>query len=374
MNTSFKILPGLLRCLGVALAPLALVAGVAFAGIDMRIPKDSYLSAVIDLDAIRSKAPAIADAVLDGISYGRDSGNIRDSCAAAAISAVDKFKAWMDGDGEGVGVCASNLHWIVAEATNRLFWIQRDSARTQFVWNAVVAVDSCDWKQIESCFLGRRLRWENGASFGRQWHSVSWYAKNGYIGGSFGFLPDGDKTYSGQNVGRMWDAYHGMRELDSRPSRNGTLEKSEIVRVVLTSLMQVPKVGEIVVGFSDNERILLEGMSECCLSLFLADGNVGARLAMTFAVEKMAKDALAVFKGKVLDENGVKQLEESLAGAREKNDADMIDHYELLIKFEKGLRPAVNRCVFTIESDRMDMRRIFRLVALPIAEMLQLDE
>ena len=371
MNASFKILPGLLRRLGVT---LAVVADVAFAGIDMRIPKDSYLSAVFDLDAIRSAAPAIVDAVGEGIVAGRASGGIPAAHAEAAVAAVDKFKAWMDGDGEGVGVCASNLHWIVAEATNRLFWIQRDLARTQFVWNAVVAVDSCDWKQIESCFLGRRLRWENGASFGRQWHSVSWYAKNGYIGGSFGFLPDGDKTYSGQNVGRMWDAYHGMRELDYRPSRKGSLEKGEIVRVVLTSLMQVPMVGEIVAGFPENVRTPLEGMSECCLSLFLADGKVGARLAMTFADEKMAKDALAFFNGKVLGENGVMQLAESLAGAREKNDADMVDRYELLIEFEKGLRPAVNRCMFTIDSDRMDMRRIFRLVAPPIAEMLQLDE
>ena len=371
MNASFKILPGLLRRLGVT---LAVVADVAFAGIDMRIPKDSYLSAAIDLDAIRSEAPAIADAVLGGISYGRDSGNIRGSCAVAAVAAVDKFKAWMDGDGKSVGVCASNFHWIVAEATNSLFWIQRDLARTQFVWSAVAAVDSCDWKKIESCCLARGLRWENGTSFGRPWHSVSWYGKNGYIGGTLGFLPDGDKTYGGLGVGRLWETYHGMRELDARPSRNGTLEKGEIVRVVLTSLMQVPKAGEIVAGFPENERTLLEGMSECCLSLFLVDGKVGARLVMTFADEKMAKDALAFFKGKVLDENGVKQLEESLAGAREKNDADMIDCYELLIEFEKGLRPAVNRCMFTIDSDRMDMRRIFRLVAPPIAEMLQLDE
>ena len=380
MDTSVMILPGLLRRLGVAFAPLALVADVAFAGIDMRIPKDSFLSVAVDFDAIRRESPSIVGAVLDGISSGRDSGNIRGSYTKGAVAVLDKFKAWMDGEGNGFGLCASNLHWIVAEATNTLFWIQRDSAHTQFVWGAVVAVDSCDWRQIESCCMARGLRWQNGTSFGKPWHSVSWYGKNGYIGGTLALLPDGDKMYGG-GFGRIWETYHGMRELDSRPSRNGTLEDGEVVRVVLTSLMQVPKAGQIVAGFPENVRTPLEGMSECCLSLFLADGKVGARLVMTFADEKMANDALAFFKGEVLDENSVKQLEDSLARAREKDDTDMIDCYEFLMEFEKGLCPAVNRRVFTVDSSRLDMRRFFRLVAKPVAvilepvaEILQLDE
>ena len=57
------------------LAAIAVMgAGVASAEVDMRIPKDSYLSAVVDFDAIRQEAPAVVSAVRDGITEGGHNG------------------------------------------------------------------------------------------------------------------------------------------------------------------------------------------------------------------------------------------------------------------------------------------------------------
>ena len=81
----------------------------------------------------------------------------------------------------------------------------------------------------------------------------------------------GDKTYVGQASARMWAAYRGMCELDARPSRSGRLEPGEIVRVVVSDLKQVPKFIEIASSFPQNVKTVLNGMSECCFSLFLAE-------------------------------------------------------------------------------------------------------
>ena len=75
----------------VAIAVMGTV--VASAEVDMRIPRDSYLSAVIDFDAIRQEAPVVVSAVRDGITEGSRTGNIPN--AATALAAIDKCKTWL---------------------------------------------------------------------------------------------------------------------------------------------------------------------------------------------------------------------------------------------------------------------------------------
>ena len=100
------------------LAAIAVMgAGVASAEVDMRIPKDSYLSAVVDFDAIRQEAPAVVGAVRDGITEGGRTGNIPN--AVTALAAMDKCKTWLGEVESGCGLCVSNVHWIVAEAMKR---------------------------------------------------------------------------------------------------------------------------------------------------------------------------------------------------------------------------------------------------------------
>ena len=351
------------------LAAIAVMgAGIASAEVDMRIPKDSYLSAVVDFDAIRQEAPAVVGAVRDGITEGGRTGNIPN--AVTALAAIDKCKARLGEVESGCGLCVSNVHWIVAEATNRLFWIQRDQAHTQFLWSAAVAVDGCDWKRIEAYCTAKGLRWNSDTVFGVRSHGISWYMQNGYLGFMLGMTPDGDKTYVGQASARMWAAYRGMCELDERPSRSGRLEPGEIVRVVVSDLKQVPKFIEITSSFPQNVKTVLNGMNESCLSLFLADGKIGARLVMTFKDEAMAKEAQKFYDAEVWGEVERKKLEEHLARAREKNDKEDIDMYKTLIEFGNGLHAVVNGNVFTVDTGHLDMRRFFRFVAKPIAELL----
>ena len=353
----------------IVLAAIAVMgAGVASAEVDMRIPKDSYLSAVVDFDAIRQEAPAVVSAVRDGITEGGRTGNVPN--AATALAAIDKCKTWLGEVESGCGLCVSNVHWIVAEATNRLFWIQRDQAHTQFLWSAAVAVDGCDWKRIEAYCTAKGLRWNSDTVFGVRSHGISWYMQNGYLGFMLGMTPDGDKTYVGQASARMWAAYRGMCELDERPSRSGRLEPGEIVRVVMSDLKQVPKFIEIALSFPQNVKTVVNGMSESCLSLFLADGKVGARLVMTFKDEAMAKEALKFYETEVWGEAERKKLEEHLARAKEKNDKEDIDMYKTLIEFGNGMRATVKNNVFTVDTGRLDMRRFFRFAAGPIAELL----
>ena len=89
------------------LAAIAVMgAGVASAEVDMRIPKDSYLSAVVDFDAIRQEAPAVVSAVRDGITEGGRTGNVPN--AATALAAIDKCKTWLGEVESGCGLCVSN--------------------------------------------------------------------------------------------------------------------------------------------------------------------------------------------------------------------------------------------------------------------------
>jgi hypothetical protein len=345
------------------LAAIAVMgAGVASAEVDMRIPKHSYLSAVVDFDAIRQEAPAVVSAVRDGITEGGRTGNIPN--AATALAAIDKCKTWLGEVESGCGLCVSNVHWIVAEATNRLFWIQRDQAQTQFLWSAAVAVDGCDWKRIETYCKAKGRRWYSETVFGVRSYGISWYMQNGYLGFILGITPDGDKTYVGQASARMWAAYRGMCELDARPSRSGRLEPGEIVRVVVSDLKQVPKFIEIASSFPQNVKTVLNGMSECCFSLFLADGKIGARLVMTFKDEATAKKALKFYKAEVWGEAERKKLEERLARAREKHSRDDIEIYETLIEFGNGLHTVVKSHVLTVDTGRLDMRRFFKFVAV----------
>ena len=351
------------------LAAIAVMGtGVASAEVDMRIPRDSYLSAVVDFDAIRQEAPAVMSAVRDGITEGGRTGNIPN--AATALAAIDKCKTWLGEVEAECGLCVSNVHWIVAEATNCLFWIQRDHAQTQFLWSAAVAVDGCDWKRIETFCKAKGLRWYSDTVFGVRSHGISWYMQDGYLGFVLGITPDGDKTYVGQASARMWAAYRGMCELDARPSRNGRLEPGEIVRVVVSDLKQVPKFIEIASSFPQNVKTVLDGMSECCLSLFLADGKVGARLVMTFKDEATAKEAVKFYNTEVWGEAMRKKLEEHLARAREKNDKEDIDMHETLVEFGDGLCATVKGNVFAVDTGRLDMRRFVRFVAKPIAVLL----
>ncbi len=345
-------------------------AGVASAEVDMRIPKDSYLSAVVDFDAIRQEAPAVVSAVRDGITEGGRTGNIPN--AATALAAIDKCKTWLGEVESGCGLCVSNVHWIVAEATNSLFWVQRDHAYTQFLWSAAVAVDGCDWERIKGYCTAKGLRWNSATVFGVRSHGINWYMQNGYLGFTLTIAPDGDKTYAGAGLAssRMWAAYRGMCKLDERPSRSGRLEPGEIVRVVMSDLKQVPKFIEIALSFPQNVKTVLNGMNESCLSLFLADGKVGARLVMTFKDEATTKEALKFYNAEVWGEAERKKLEEHLARAREKHDKDDIDMYEALIEFGDGMHAVIKGNVLTIDTGRHDMRRFFRFVAKPIAELL----
>ena len=354
---------------------VAVVAGAmvsaAFAEVDMRIPSDSYLSAVVDFDAIRKEAPAVVDAVRDGITEGGRAGNI--PMSESALAGIDKCKAWLGEVEAGCGLCASNVHWIVAEATNSIFWIQREQAYTQFIWSAAVAVDGCDWNRIGSYCKAKGLRWKSQPVFGVWIHTISCYMESGFLGFSLGVTQDGDKTYAGTGFApsRMWSAYRGICELDGRPSRSGRLESGEIVRVVVSDLKQIPRFADVSASFWD-VKAMLEGMSECCGSLFLADGKIGARLVATFKDEAMAKEALKFYETEVWGEAERKNLEEHLARAREKNDKEDIEMCELFIGIMDGCRASVNGNVFTFDLGRIDMRRFFNFTAKPIAELLEM--
>ena len=353
---------------------VAVVAGAmvsaAFAEVDMRIPSDSYLSAVVDFDAIRNEAPAVVVAVRDGITEGGRAGNI--PMSESALAGIDKCKAWLGEVEAGCGLCASNVHWIVAEATNSLFWVQRDHAFTQFLWSAAVAVDGCDWGRIESYCNAKGLRWISQTVFGVRSVGVSWYAEDGHLRFTLGITPDGDKTYVGQASARMWAAYRGMCELDGRPSRSGSLEPGEIVRVVASDLKQMPRFAEVAGSFHQNVKEIIEGVSECCISIILADGKIGARLVATCRDEAVAREALKYYESEVWSDPVRKGLAESLARAREKNDKEEVEMYELLIDFANGFRADVNGNVFTFDLGRIDIRRFFSFTAKPIAELLKM--
>jgi len=351
-----------------AVIAVAMVSAVS-AEVDMRIPKDSYLSAVVDFDAIRKEAPAVVSAVRDGIAEGERTGNIPH--AESALAAMDKCKAKLDEFESECGLCVSNVHWIVAEATNSFFWIQREQAYTQFLWSAAVAVDGCNWERIGSYCKAKGLRWYSQSVFGVRYHTINWYMESGFLGFSLGVTQDGDKTYAGTGFApsRMWSAYRGMCELDGRPSRSGRLEPGEIVRVVVSDLKQIPRFADVSASFWD-VKAMLEGMSECCVSLFLADGKIGARLVATFKDEAMAKEALKFYETEVWGEAERKNFEEHLARAREKNDKEDIEMYKLFIEIMNGCRASVNGNVFTFDLGRIDMRRFFNFTAKPIAELL----
>ena len=105
-------------------------------------------------------------------------------------------------------------------------------------------------------------------------------------------------------------------------------------------------------------------MSECCLSLFLADGKVGARIVMTFKDEATAKEALKFYNAEVWGEVMRKKLEERLALAREKHSKEDVEMYETLIEFGNGLHTVVKGNVLTVDTGRLNMRRFFKFVAV----------
>ena len=119
-------------------------------------------------------------------------------------------------------------------------------------------------------------------------------------------------------------------------------------------------------------KAMIEGMSECCVSLFLADGKIGARLVATFKDEAMAKEALKFYETEVWSESERNSLAEGLARAREKNDKEDIEMYDLVIEIMNGCRTAVNGNVFSFDLGRIDMRRFFSFAAKPVAELLEM--
>ncbi|MCR5414975.1 MAG: hypothetical protein K6F50_09670 [Kiritimatiellae bacterium] len=330
-----------------ALAALAAVSlASAFAEEDMRIPKDCYLSAVVDCDTIRKE-------LSDDIPHWKALDVIRENC----------------------GFGPENVHRIVAAVRNYIFWMRRDEALTNFTWSAAIDADRLDWNRLESFAKAKGCKWQTNDAYGvsNKNHLVTWFRDDGYFAGSMGIgVDERDVVYTGTG-GSLYAAYHGMCELDDRPSRKGKLETGEVVRVVLTDPHQVPQWEHIAYAFGLSGG-LERKLGECRLSVFLADGKVRVRFTAAFADSPSATAA----RDSVLSEKelnfGRTRCELEIDEARKNNRTEDVEKMETQLAWLNGLRISAEGNILTVDSGSQDARLTIKMLSDLIAEVQKAAE
>lgn len=330
-----------------ALAALAAVSlASAFAGEDMRMPKDCYLSAVVDCDAIRKE-------LSDDIPHWKALDVIRKDC----------------------GFGPENVHRIVAAARNYIFWMRRDEARTNFTWSAAIDADRLDWNRLESFAKAKGCKWQTTDAYGvsNKNHLVTWFRDDGYFAGAFPIgVDERNVVYTGTG-GSLYAAYHGMCELDDRPSRKGKLETGEVVRVVLTDPHQVPRWEYIAYAFGLSGG-LERKLGECRLSVFLADGKVRVRFTAAFADSPSAtaaRDAVISEMDLAREKSG---LERTIDEAKKGNNLEDAGKMETQLAWLNGLRISVEGSNLTVDSGSHDARLTIKMLSDLIAEVQKAAE
>lgn len=329
-----------------ALAAIAAVSlASAFAG--EGIPKDCYLSAVVDCDAIRKE-------VSGDIPHWKALDVIRENC----------------------GFGPENIHKIVAAAHNYIFWIRRDEARTNFTWIAAIDADPLDWNRLESFAKAKGCKWQTTYAYGgvsNTNHLVTWFRDDGYFAGSMGIgVDERNVVYTGTG-GSLYAAYHGMCELDDRPSRKGKLETGEVVRVVLTDPQQVPQWEYIAHAFGLSGG-LERKLGECRLSVFLADGKVRVRFTAAFADSPSAtaaRDAVISEMDLVREKSG---LERTIDEAKKGNNLEDAGKIETQLAWLSGLRISAEGNVLTVDSGSQDARLTIKMLSDLIADVKTVAE
>ena len=70
------------------------LAGVAPREMEMRVPRGCYLSAAVDIDAIRAETPTLIGCVREAIANGGTNGMSHTEKKNTALKPIDRAAAW----------------------------------------------------------------------------------------------------------------------------------------------------------------------------------------------------------------------------------------------------------------------------------------
>ena len=351
------------------------LAGIAPKEMEMRVPRGCYLSAAVDVDAIRAETPTLIGFVREAIANGGTNGMIHTEKTNTALKPIDRAAAWLAEIKRECGVEPEDFHWAMFAARNHHFWMQRDNLQTQFVWGAVISAERLDWKRVEQYSSAKGLRWVSEPLFGGVSHRVSWFGDSGYLAGMLSFsVADDGMVYLGTGVNMGWVyANEGKWKamLDERPSRCGKLEKGEVVRVVVTDLKAIPLLGR---GAMDVRPYgpALAGIDECRISLFLLNGKIGARLQVDFFDEAKANAAKALYEAEKPLASTRSVMEENLARAKAQGNQGDIARTEMALGWMDGLKVDFKGKTLLVDTGLIDARQFFTVMAEPLAGTLEM--